>query len=245
MKKTLRQLKRTAAVQHSFTLIELLVVVAIIAILAAMLLPALNRAREAAHASSCLANCKQHGQATQMYSDDNGNWLPMLEVNHGATLYFWKSEISVYCGFDKINRSPELAKGVFLCPAFRPRNPVIANEAYLCYGGGYGWNYNFAGYHDSLAGRGRKNRREMKKPAQTILSGDAEEPEINATAAGESWLQLFHPGAGLTKISGTRHGSGINGAFGDGHAQKLQKEFCTGTGQAGYGLNNYYWVLDK
>src|SRR5947209_6642807 len=62
----------------AFTLIELLVVLSVIGILAALLLPALGRAKESGKATACLSNLHQAGIALQMYVHDNNNKLPFM-----------------------------------------------------------------------------------------------------------------------------------------------------------------------
>jgi len=70
--------------KRGFTLIELLVVIAIIAILAAMLLPALARAREQARRSVCISNLKQIGLAIKMYAQDYKEFYPTTNISAGG-----------------------------------------------------------------------------------------------------------------------------------------------------------------
>lgn len=100
--------------RHAFTLIELLVVISIIALLVAILLPALSTARKEAKAIQCGANIRQIALAVHMYANDNQDLLPPYQNRAVSPSVYWMTLVSEYLHSHRQLGSSD----VFYCPDF-------------------------------------------------------------------------------------------------------------------------------
>jgi len=190
--------------QRTFTLIELLVVIAIIAILASMLLPALQKAKAKALQASCVSNEKQIGLAFHMYTEDSSERTPPLGIMNDPVLKFdgwWDHWLETYIGDTK----------VYICPADRLSTLQDKHRSCQTYEGHYG---GYAGTCNVWWGSHKTV--EYKYPSETVAVTEGDGAGCNRFGAGHCWWGRARSSELL------RHSNGTNNMFLDGHVKWIK-----------------------
>jgi prepilin-type N-terminal cleavage/methylation domain-containing protein len=205
----------------AFTLIELLVVIAIIAILAAMLLPALGKAKAKAQGIKCVNQLRQYGLAATLYSDDNDNKIlpPLYGDANGS--YGWYTTILPYVGrvsgtYQPLMRCPSFVKKYGDPPAWSPSSGYAMN-LYFCSASGIP-GQEFA---ERFAKPARATQ--ITQPALTPLFIENESMISSSTYggyysdgdAGNTWFYLIYPA----------HEKGFFVTCFDGHVERVRYNY--------------------
>ena len=229
--------------RDGFTLIELLVVIAIIAILASMLLPALQKARQKAMNIKCMGNLRQISLGYQIYIEDNGGNLPPQLMPKGTTVaegYYgsitWAKLIAEAAGETTLATSNYFQKnGIFACPAFGPKIPYYGtypvSSLYESTRTDYGIFRYGAGNEmfDNPAFGGAGTLQAVKRPSWLIVALDSRTLDFAPGNGGKSGVTLV-ASASNRLIDYVRHGGRANCFWVDGHVSSIPKQ-----------LENFYY----
>jgi len=214
------------SVQMRFTLIELLVVIAIIAILASMLLPALNQARSRAKDVNCTSNLKQLGTYMLMYIEQNRGIVPSVNGNLGGTSGKWLD--CLYTIYDPQKTKADNMWGVSKNGIFRPVGPFgcpaqsALGSTQYSYSKHYGINDFFAsdgGGNTGTTGVLRtlhKIKTPSRRAAMMDVSRSNSTQWYNPSANNSGAIVYMSAGDNTWRHMGN---NGLNIGFADGHVE--------------------------